>query len=93
MEFAVRHDEGGHRFLAEVEGHTAVLAYAPLDERTLDFESTFVPNALRGRLVGTRLVLHALTWARGQRLSVVPSCWFVRHVVDRHPEFHGLLAR
>lgn len=88
----VRHDESGSRYLAELNGHTAVLEYVRVDPGTLDFASTYVPHELRGRLVGTRLVLHALADARRSRLRVIPSCWFVRHVVERHPEYRALLV-
>lgn len=75
-----------------MEGHTAILEYHVLDTTTVDFASTWVPDALRGRQVGTHLVLHALAWARGQGLKVRPSCWFVRSVVDRHADFRDLLV-
>ncbi len=91
-EVILRHDEGGQRFLAESAGHTAVLTYHLLGESTVDFASTYVPDALRGRRVGTRLVVFALAEARARGLTVRPSCWFVRVVADRHPEYRDLLV-
>lgn len=93
MDLAIRHDEAAHRFLAVSESHTAMLDYSPVGEGVVDFRSTYVPVPLRGRQVGTALVLHALDWARGLHLTVVPSCWFVGTVVSRHPEYRALLAR
>ncbi len=91
-EVILRHDEGGQRFLAEAAGHTAVLSYQSLGSGAVDFASTYVPDALRGRRIGTRLVVFALAEARSRGLTVRPSCWFVRVVVDRHPEYRDLLV-
>lgn len=85
------HDETGHQFIAEVDGHQATLAYSPVNDTTLDFQSTYVPHVLRGRNVGTQLVRYALDWARGEKVRVIPSCWFVGSVVERHPEYRDLL--
>lgn len=92
MANAVRHDEAGHTFVLTVEGANALLHYQPVDAGTVDFQSTYVPAALRGRGIGNRLVCHALDWARERGLKVIPSCWFVSDVVALHPEYRALLA-
>lgn len=88
----IRHDEAGRKFFAVVEGLEAHLLYAPAGDRTLDFQSTFVPPELRGRLIGSRLVRHALDYARAGGYRVIPSCWFVGAVVERHPEYRGIIV-
>lgn len=88
----VTHDEAGHMFVLAAEGGSATLSYAPVNETTVDFQSTYVPHALRGRGVGARLVLVALDWAKERGLRVVPSCWFVSDVIARRPEYRSLLA-
>ena len=85
------HDAESHVFSMLVDGHRATLTYRPAGEGVVDFESTFVPEALRGRRVGTRLVCHALDWARAQGLRVIPSCWFVGTVVGAHPEYQEIM--
>ena len=91
MSATFTHDETGHLFIAEADGHQATLSYRPIDDATIDFQSTYVPHVLRGRNVGTRLVRYALDWARDQKLQVVPSCWFVGSVVERHVEYRDVL--
>lgn len=86
------HDEQSHLFTAELDGHQATLSYAPVDEKTMDFQSTYVPHTLRNKQVGTALVRHALDQARERGWKVVPSCWFVRQVLDRFPEYGDLAA-
>jgi len=77
---AIHHD-AGQRFWLELNGEVAYLAYRFVDERTVDYASTWTPPTLRGRGVATRIVHHALAWAREQNLTVIPSCWFVRKLL------------
>ena len=92
MPLAIRHEESAHRFVATLGGGEAVLDYVPAGEGIVDFVSTYVPDVLRHRQVGTQLVLHALEDARTRGLRVIPSCWFVRAVVERRPELATLLV-
>lgn len=92
MPQTLSHDPDLRLFIADVDGVQATVAYASVDEHTLDFQSTYVPHALRNRNLGTQLVRHALAWARDQHLKVVPSCWFVAMVMDREPEWRDLRA-
>ena len=85
------HDEQSHLFTAEIDGHQATLSYVPVDERTMDYQSTYVPHVLRNRNVGTALVRYALDHARERGWQVVPSCWFVRQVGGRFPEYSDLI--
>jgi len=80
----IRHDEG-RRFWLEQDGEVAYLAYRFVDDRTVDYASTWTPPVLRGRGIATRLARHALDWAEERALTVIPSCWFVRKVMDREP--------
>ncbi len=88
---AVRHDSGAHRFEIVVEGHAAVLEYAIEGERAV-FTHTFVPVELRGRGVAEKLVRVAFGWARREGRRVVPACSYVAKFIERHAEFHDLLA-
>jgi len=88
----IRHDPEQGLFVAEVGEAAATLAYRRTDEHTVDLQSTFVPHELRNQYVGTQLVRHALTWARSSGLRVIPSCWFVRMLMDREPQWRELIA-
>lgn len=69
-----------------------MLDYVPAPPGAVDFRSTWVPQAARGRGVGEALVHAALEWARAEGLTVIPTCWFVEAVARRHPETAALLG-
>lgn len=89
-ELTIRHDERGRRFYAAVDGDEAYLRYRPAGAGRLDYVSTWVPQRHRGHGIGTRIVQHALDDAREQGYRVLPSCPFVRWVLEQHPEHHSL---
>jgi predicted GNAT family acetyltransferase len=87
------HDNAGQRFVAALPGGEAVLAYASAGPGTVEFYSTFVPPAERGRGVAAELVRVGVDHVRREGLRVIPSCWYVRHWLDAHPEAQDLVAR
>jgi len=88
----VVHHQALGKFSAMIEGEEAYLLYHAGGEGVLDYVSTFVPEPLRGRGIASAVVRCALEYARQQRCRVIPSCWFVKGYVDRHPEFLDLVA-
>jgi predicted GNAT family acetyltransferase len=93
MALKVQHDEQNHRFEAEVDGQTLYLDYRRLDRETLDYESTFVPDDLRGRGLAGELVTHALDWAKDHDYQVVATCPYVQSFIDKHPEYKAVTTR
>lgn len=89
----IYHDDAARKFFVLLEGGEAQLVYAPAGEGVLDFQSTFVPESERGRGVGECLVRRALDFARAGGYLVVPTCWFVRDVIGRRPEYRDLMVR
>lgn len=87
---AVTHDPEHGTFTARIEGHEAYLQYLPAGEGVLDYASTFVPETLRSRGIASAIVRQALDHARAQGLRVIPSCWFVRDFLVKHPEYSDL---
>lgn len=80
------------RYELTVEGHTAFAAYR-IDGEVITFTHTVVPQALEGRGVASRLILHALTDVRDRRLRVIAQCPFVAAYIRKHPEWGELLAQ
>jgi predicted GNAT family acetyltransferase len=90
----VTHQEDRGRFVVELDdGEEAYLDYQERDDGTLDYAHTFVPESHRGEGLAGRIVLEALAYARDRGLQIVPSCPYVRHMVEeKHPEYLGLVA-
>ncbi|HSF42304.1 MAG TPA: GNAT family N-acetyltransferase, partial [Thermoanaerobaculia bacterium] len=87
----VQHDEG-RKYYAVVDGRESVCEYIPVGERTLNFTHTYVPPELRGKGIAEELVRVALEDALERGYRVIPSCWYVRVYIDRHPRYQPVLA-
>lgn len=82
----VEHNAQKQCFSATVDGYQAVLEYRALDEHTLDFYHTFVPNEMRGKGVAAVLAKAGLAYAKEQNYTVVPSCSYIATYLQRHPQ-------
>jgi predicted GNAT family acetyltransferase len=87
-----RHNAAKRRFEVAAGDSLAVLDYAPLDANTLDYKHTFVPPAMRGRGIASRLVRFALDYALEQGVRVIPSCPFVAAYIAARPDYRVLLG-
>ena len=83
MKLDIRHDTGGGRFFASIGGEEATLLYTEAGARTLDFTRTYVPDALRHQKIGEAIVKHALDYAAANGFEVIPTCPFVKWVIER----------
>ncbi|PUA27115.1 MAG: GNAT family N-acetyltransferase [Cellvibrio sp. 79] len=77
----VQHLPEQRKFVIQEEGsEEAVLAYRLFnqsDKPAVDFYSTYVPPAFRGKGHAEKLVRCGLTWAKEQGLHIEASCWYV----------------
>ena len=79
-----------HRFELQQDGETAFLLYTRTGD-SIRLIHTEVPDSLRGKGVGSKLVGGVLRQAQQQKLSVVPSCPFVAEYLKRHPDLAALV--
>ncbi len=84
-------DRAAHRFVLKVDGDVAYAEYE-LAGAVITFVHTFVPEALRGRGLATRLVEAGLAEARRRGWKVVPQCPTFADYIDAHPETRDLVA-
>lgn len=90
--FRIQHDATSNQFITQVEGKIAFLRYHALAGReVLEYYSTFVPPDLRGHHIGQELVKFALEYAKERQLQIIPTCSFVRHFIDEHPDYEELV--
>lgn len=90
MEYHVTLYPEKDRFEIESDGHTAYLEYK-LKHGSLAILHTIVPSALQGGGIGAALVKAAFEYARKEQLKVIPTCYFARIWVERHPDYSDLL--
>lgn len=88
----IHHDSHRQRFETTIDGITAFLSYHAINETTLNYAHTIVPNELGGRGVGSALVKFALDYANDHHYKIVPSCWFVDKFINKHSQYQHLLA-
>jgi uncharacterized protein len=88
MSLEAQNDEKNSRFVAEVEGHEAVIEYVKTGD-SYNLLHTFVPEELRGRHVGEDLVRDALDQIKARGATFLPSCPFVQAFLKRHPEYQA----
>ena len=80
------------RYELRLDGRVVgVLAYHRRPGRVA-FTHTNVARACEGRGFASRMVAQALEDARREGLEVAPLCPFVRHYIDKHPEYQALVA-
>jgi len=79
------------RFEMTVDGQLCVLEFS-LSPGLAHFNSVRVPKAVGGRGLAGQLTRHALDWARGENLKVVPNCPYVASWLERHPDYQDLLV-
>ena len=91
QEFEVKHNEELYRFEANLDGERAVIAYKKEADGTLNLWHTEVPEKYEGKGVGSRLVKKTLEQIKVSGNKIVPSCPFVAHYIERHPEYQSLI--
>jgi uncharacterized protein len=92
MDLTVKHDPDAKKYYTIVDGWESVCEYVAAGEKTMNLWHTYVPPELRGRGIADELVRQALEDLLEKGYKVIPSCWFVRVYIDRHPRYHELRA-
>lgn len=80
----VQHLPDEQRFVIFHENDEAVLAYRLFErdgKTTIDFTSTYVPPAFRGKGFAEKLVRAGLKWAKQQGYEIQASCWYVEKFI------------
>jgi hypothetical protein len=85
-------DKQGSRFVMKVEGNEVYVLYTE-DKETIDLYSTHTPSELRGQGLAAKVVSAAIEYAKEKKLMVIPSCWYVRKFLEKHPEYESIVNR
>ena len=80
-------------FRATLDGHEVCRASIAVGPGVWEFYSTVTAPRYEGQGIASRVVRFALEQARAAGVRVIPSCWYVSGLMDRHaPEFDDLRA-
>lgn len=81
------------RYHVIVDGLEAEMTYSRVSDTLVIIDHTDVPDRLRGRRVGERMVGQAVEDARREKFAIIPLCPFAKAQIDRHPEWQDVLHR
>ena len=56
-----------------------------IDDKTIEFYSTYTPIEHRGQGLAARVVEQGLHHAAKNNLTVIPTCWYVKKILQRNP--------
>lgn len=87
LTLTIEHDQEACRFAINCDGVEAYLSYMNLGQNTLDIYRTFVPTALRGKGLASRLTQAALDYAHDAGFQVIPSCSYVERYMQRQARY------
>lgn len=71
------HREGSSEFVLLQAEQEATLKYQLVENDHVEFLSTYVPFALRGKGLAETLVQEGLRWARKNDYKISSRCWYV----------------
>ena len=83
----------GGRYVANVSGHAAEMAYSRASPHLIIIDHTAVPDALRGQGVGQALALHAVEDARDGGWKIIPLCPFMRAQSLKHADWADVIQQ
>lgn len=86
----IKHSPDEQAFTVTEDGQKGELTYARPADGIVDFQHTWVDEALRGRHIGDALAEKALTFAKEEGLRIRTTCTFMKAYVERHPEWQSL---
>jgi len=92
-DFTITREDGptGGRYVTIVDGHEAEMTYSRAGETRIIIDHTGVPEALKGRGVGKKLVEAAVNDARAENFKIIPLCPFAKATLEKTPEWQDVV--
>lgn len=91
QDFEVKNNEELSQFEADLNGEKAIIGYKTENDGALNLLHTEVPETYEGKGVGSGLVKQTLEQIKAAGNKIIPSCPFVAHYIERHPEYESLI--
>jgi predicted GNAT family acetyltransferase len=90
-EIAVADQPDASRYTITVDGAPAGRLDYQLEPGLISMYHAEIDPSMDGRGLGSRLVGYALDDARERGLGVLPRCPFVKHYIQRNPDYANLV--
>ena len=87
----VQDNAASSRYEAVLDGEVAGFVEYRRDGSTIDMTHTEVGPEHEGTGVGSALARGALDAVRTKNEQVLPSCSFIQHFIEQHPEYADLV--
>ncbi|GEO88790.1 N-acetyltransferase [Aeromicrobium flavum] len=92
MTVEITHHEADGQYEIAVDGETAGHTEARVEGDVVVFPHTVIDERFEGQGLASQLVAHALDDVRSQGKKVRATCSYVKHYIEKHPEYQDLLA-
>lgn len=86
------HDREQQAYFVELEaGYQAEVSYQ-ISGNVLTLDHSHVPDALRGKGYASIMMEAVLKAIEQEGYTIIPTCSYVAHYMNRHKEWHHLLS-
>jgi len=82
----------GGFYIEQLGERTAEMTYSWAGTDKFIIDHTYVSDTLRGQGVGRHLLDAAVSYARAQRVKIIPLCPFAKSVFDKDPDIRDVLV-
>lgn len=92
MEVNVYNHRDKGRFYTIVRGQEAFMKYARPDTNTLEIQSTYIPEGLRGQGIARQMAEFACSYAQNRHLKVKPTCPYFAQFLENDPVIYQMVT-
>lgn len=96
MSLPIKHNENDRRGVFLIEGEHGIiseLTYSKGRDNILTIDHTETKRSEEGKGYASRLMAHAVEFARKNNYKIDPLCPFAEVKFDEHPEYRDVLAQ
>jgi len=84
--------KSGKVFYIKLPNNTKAYLLFNIKENVMEILETYTPPEYRGRGIASKILKHALEFAKEKNLKVRPICSYSIHFFIKHPEYRELLV-
>ncbi len=85
------HNEEDRRYSLHIDGYETYVEYH-VDNGVYVLAHTFVPEELRGKGAGAKLLLAVLDELRSEGARIIPECPFIVTYIKRNPQYKDMVV-